>query len=212
MRESVIGCKIVQNVEDEGVIFAQSETLFIKIIVPIRLERLMLRASQKPLLFIIECICDSSKGVLYQLWSLLSLVSLYSNAVQFGIICLYCLMVYWGKWYFGHKKLGHSCHGHTLKPNALDICIHIPAANGDANGDVQIQFVNHSEVKFVCVKIQYVSKPLISLKESMDISLAHTQWRAVIGLCCKQSLYATTLLHVRLEFWHVHFVRTYTPM
>ena len=32
---------------------------------------------------------------------------------------------------------------------------------------------------------------------------------AVIGLCVKQSLLATTLLHVRLEFWLVHFVRTY---
>ena len=68
----------------------------------------------------------------------------------------------------------------------------------------------------------------------MDISLAHTQRstamaqpiptpipmrthrgapngvrRAVIGLCLKQSLYATTLW---LEFWLMHFVRTYAPM
>ena len=27
-----------------------------------------------------------------------------------------------------------------------------------------------------------------------------------MGLCVKQPLYATTLLHVRLEFWLVHFV------
>ena len=40
-----------------------------------------------------------------------------------------------------------------LKPNALDICRHISAAVGDT----QIQFVNHSVVKFVCVRIPSVS-------------------------------------------------------
>ena len=68
----------------------------------------------------------------------------------------------------------------------------------------------------------------------MDISLAHTHrsatiaqpipirtrrgapnWCAVIGLCVRQSRYATTISHVRLEFWFmwiVNFVRTYALM
>ena len=39
-----------------------------------------------------------------------------------------------------------------IKPNALDICRHISAADADT----QIQFVNHSAVKFVCVRIPRV--------------------------------------------------------
>ena len=104
-----------------------------------------------------------------------------------------------------------------------------------------IQFVNHSEVKFVCVRIPSVSTWVRhwSLRRKIygyligpyptfnrhctanpyanpyaDAS-GSTKWRAVIGLCVKQPLYATTLLHVpfvRLEFWLVRFLRTCTCM
>ena len=39
-----------------------------------------------------------------------------------------------------------------------------------------------------------------------------TKNHAVIGLCVKQSLYATTVLRARLEFLLVYFVFTYALM
>ena len=43
----------------------------------------------------------------------------------------------------------HYSEGLLLKPHMLDICRHISATDGDT----QMQFLNHSEVKFECVRI-----------------------------------------------------------
>ena len=65
-----------------------------------------------------------------------------------------------------------------LKPHTLDIYRHISAADGDT----QMQFLNHSEVKFVCVHIpRFCTLVRHRRKIIMDISLAHTQRSTAIA-------------------------------
>ena len=122
-----------------------------------------------------------------------------------------------------------------LKQHMLDICRHISAADGDT----QMQFVNNSEVKFVCLRIPcfrtwvrhwslcrkkygYLIGPYRTFNHHRTANPYANPYADASGstkiacgdwlVCQTTSVCNNPKLRARLEFWLVHFLRTYPPM